>query len=198
MSVDELRRKIVAEFSQLWQYNDAAHGFEHFLNVELCAMDINEKLQLGHDPKLILLTAFFHDLFVWSRHNHHEMSSLWIRTAKHSVLDDLTPIEREVVADACMEHRASFRGQFSREFSELINAADREQPDVHKIVHRAMACNRGNCSRDEHVRLSVAHVKDKYGTGGYARYPELYLRAYGEELEDMRRQVDALRCGTED
>lgn len=193
-NVDELRIRVIDEFTPHWQLNDEAHRIKHFAAVEACGIAINERLELGFSPVIIMLTAYFHDLFAWSRNNHHQLSGEYIRTTDNPIIARLSRMNRELVMFACAEHRASFEGTFHNPFSELMNSADRELPgDIHGMLTRAMQYRiaRG-MTPDEAVNPSIQHLKEKFGTGGYARYPDFYTRAFGEELSKQRMAIDAL------
>lgn len=195
LSLDELRDKIIQEFTPHWALNDSAHRIEHFLAVEECANYINDKLSLGCDPKLIMLAAFFHDLFAWSRYNHHIMSQEWVATNDHPIFRKLTHPERELVSNACGEHRASFEGAFSSTLSRLISSADRGRPGfVTDMLERSKAYHRDALKLGDEAanRGAVDHLKEKFGTGGYARFPALYEQAFGDELDHQRFLIDNL------
>lgn len=174
--------------------NDAAHRVEHFEEVNEVGQYINGVLGLGHDPKLILYVAFFHDLFAWSRKNHHELSGAFVKGTCHPLIEALTEEERVLVSQGCEEHRASFKGEFSSQFSELMNSADRGWPeDIDAMLERAIQYRMAKGeSREEAYPESVAHLKEKFGKGGYARYPALYLEAFGEELEELQAEIARL------
>lgn len=202
-SVDKVRQQVIAEFSKHWELNDGAHRIGHFAEVEACALEIVKRLGLEHDPMLIMLAAYFHDMFAWSRFNHELMSHQWVSTNNHPIFQELDKESigfeaRELVADACREHRASYDGDFSHEFSELMSSADRGFPgDVSSMVQRSVQYHKDALkvnNRIEAITRAVAHVKEKYGTGGYARCPDLYERAFGKELAAQRRVIDELEA----
>jgi hypothetical protein len=193
--VDSYREQIIYEFSKVWELNDAAHRIEHFLEVEKCANHINKKLGLKFSPKLILMVAFFHDMFAWSRHNHHQMSAEWILTTDLPMICVLKPGERELVAAGCREHRASGTEPFSCDFAELMCSADRGFPttDVETILQRAIQYRLALGYGEKDARQgAIEHVKEKFGTDGYARYPEMYQQAFDYELALQRELVDKL------
>lgn len=189
--MDKLRYVVIRDFSAKWELNDPAHRLQHFTNVDHCAGVINERLNLGQDETQIFLAAFFHDLFAWSRVNHHLMSETYVRTTDYSVFKGLMPCEREEVALACGQHRASYKGEFSSKLCELINAADREMPgDVEAMMKRSLAYNlaQGH-SQEKADEIMRAHLKEKFGVGGYARYPDIYEQAFGDELAKQRQDI---------
>lgn len=192
--LDALREKIVKDFTQFWAVNDEAHQVRHFTNVEVCGNAINDRLGLGFDPKLIMLVAHFHDMFAWSRHNHHQMSARWVDTTDYPPIADLTLEEKLRVYWGCLQHRASFKGDFKSRFSELMNAADRELPgDVEGMIERAVLYRMARgMSREEAYAPAVQHIQEKFAEGGYCRYPKLYLSVFGDELAKQRLDIKNL------
>lgn len=197
MNIATIRQEIIQAFHSHWEHNDKAHRVEHFEEVYQTAMEIQRRLGLTYDPKLILFAAYFHDLFAWSRKNHHDLSSEFIYDTDHPLIEQyLNREERSFVAVACLEHRASYEGKFTLEFSELINSADRGLPgDVQAMLERAMAY-RSHRHPEEPVEVckaaSVRHLKDKFGKNGYARYPDLYKAAFGKELAAQQEVISRL------
>lgn len=197
MNIDQLRNQITQEFSALWELNDKAHRAKHFEDVYQCGFFINAKLKLGYDPKLILFAAYFHDMFAWSRVNHHELAFHWMMSTDNKLItENLTIREMTLVAWACNQHRASFKGNFKGMFSELINSADRGFPgDVPAMLDRAIKFrekHHPDMSEDERMAGAIAHLKEKYGNGGYGRYPSIYLNVFGDELEQQRIAIGNL------
>lgn len=199
MNLDQLRIRVIDEFTPHWALNDGAHRIGHFAEVEACANEINRRLDLRHDPVLIMLAAYFHDLFAWSRENHEQLSWMYTWTTDHRIfveLDKAIPGGREMVAYACLEHRASYKGGFTNGFSALVSSGDRGFPGaVEKMVERSMRYHVDKLKVTDSVECrerAIKHIKEKFGTGGYARYPDLYFRAFGEELAAQRLEIDAL------
>lgn len=193
MTNDELRAAIKADFSQAWLLNDRAHREEHFQEVETTGLIIRDRLRLEIGSQEIMLVAWFHDLFAWSRHNHHILSYTWMMTNNWEPLRRYRHIRRRI-AQACKEHRASYRGEFFSPLSELMNAADRERPgNVEAMIQRSIKYHEDKGLAPGNERAgAVKHIKEKFGTQGYARYPAMYEEAFGDELKRQREEIDAL------
>lgn len=191
--IDEIRNN----FECHWELNDPAHREKHFELVRTTATTINETLDLGYSPKLITFAAYFHDLFAWSRKNHHELSGSFIQNTDHPLISKyLNTLERKVVSIACTEHRASFKGNFSSEFAELINSADRELPELTTILHRSMDYYKHlnpDAKHSEVFEASVKHIKEKYSRDGYARYPDMYIKVFGDDLDRFHNDLDSIK-----
>lgn len=200
MIVSELRDRLIGKLSHAYKVNDRAHQIGHFNAVDVCGNEINNRLQLGYDPKLIMLVAYTHDLFAWSRVNHHILSSQFVLTSDITHFTELDAKDRILVAAGCMEHRASRKEGFSSEFAKLMNCADRELPgDVSAMLERAIQYRLSDeCMEDEAYSRqkvypdAVAHIKEKFGSGGYASYPDLYLQCFERELTQQREDIKNL------
>ena len=197
MQVVKLEEKIIDVFTKAWELNDAGHRVEHFSEVYKTGIAINQTLKLKQDRKLLLFASYFHDLFAWSRSNHHKLSEEFILGTGHELIsDNLTQEERILVAGACRKHRASNREPFSNFFEEFFNASDRERPkSVESMLERSMRYTRvvsPALSEPEVREVSVAHLKDKFGHNGYAHYPKVYLAVYEGSLKALRDEIAAL------
>lgn len=196
------RKEIVSAFSHHWEMNDRGHRAEHFEDVFQCAKHINNVLDLKHDEVSMLFAGYFHDFFAWSRINHHTLARQYFHTTDHPVIVKYfgeCPFGREKVAYACAEHRASYNGDFSSQFSELINSADRGFPgDVTKLLRRSFKHRRDinpETPSKEVLVLTLEHMKEKAGTNGYARYPDLYMQVFAEKLKEQKEEIDNLTFG---
>lgn len=196
---DYLRKDLKEAFGSHWALNDAAHREEHFEAVYQTGFHINEQTGWNWDPKDILFAAYFHDLFAWTRVNHHELSYHYFMSADHPVIlghYDNNRRGRINVALGCLEHRASFVGEFTNGFAELINSADRGMPgNVQGLIQRCYdhrLTTMPNVSSDERMAAAIAFLKKKSGSKGYARYPDLYKQVFGEQLAEQQAEIDAL------
>lgn len=196
--VKQLRLEIIQHFSPHWELNDRGHRAEHFEEVFQCARYLNDKLGMAYTDTEMLFAGYFHDLFAWSRVNHHELACQYLLTTDHPLIlkhFDF-PFSLKMVAYACLEHRASFKGKFSSVFSELINSADRGFPgNAQRLFARVMKhhtdINPGK-SVDEITAISLEFIKRKAGSNGYCRYPDIYLSVFGEELKKQQADIDNL------
>lgn len=192
--IQEIKNQIIADFSKAWEVNDKAHRVEHFSNVEECGMYLADQLGLGFNRKLITMVAFFHDMFAWSRFNHHLMSAEWVMSTDYPLITRLSEQGRKMVAAGCREHRASNTDAYSCKFAELMASADREFPgNIENMVERAVLyrMNKG-MTRDEAYGPAVDHIKEKFGLLGYCRYPNMYLSVFGDALQKQRDDIKNL------
>lgn len=195
--LSDLKDEIIDTFGNHYVLNDPAHRIPHFEDVFQTGLAINEALKTSYDPKLILFVGFFHDLFAWSRKNHHDLSGDFILETDHKfILKHLNQEERLLVSAGCREHRASRVEPFTCEFSEMMNAADRGTPkSVTQMVMRSIQYKTHRTpgiSYQDAVTEAVTHIKEKYGTNGYASYPSCYEITFGDSLAKQRAIIDNL------
>ena len=194
----EVRESVIVKYSRHWELLDPAHRVEHFDDVFNTAVALVSRTGMAVDLKEVFVVAYFHDLFTWSRSNHHLLAETFIRTSScpivTSLLETAEAIDR--VALACREHRASWTGGHSTDLSRLMSAADRGIPKSAQVqLDRSMQYTRVHCPgmSEEEVRAeSVKHVKEKYGRGGYARVPDFHRELFAQEYEVLWAEIDAL------
>lgn len=108
---------------------------------------------------IVGVSAIFHDLFQEEdRAQHHELSAqyaknipIFIRTDYDIIDGELVkeyhildweykfrqPEKSKLVALLCLEHRASFKGEFSNILCEIFSAADRDPLDLKQVIQRS-------------------------------------------------------------
>lgn len=205
---EEWLKKTTVKYSDAWKLNDTAHRQKHFDDVYHHGVWLNDKLNLGFKKELIFAAAYFHDLFAWSRHNHHEMSYHYILTTDcyivTELLGEIGSSDREVVAMACKEHRASFKGVHSYLFTDFFASADRgvaSSPTtrVVEVVRRAYHYSKStmeDSTEQEILENVLQHMHDKFGTKGYMSYPMVYTKAYEGVIKETQEAFDSLTLQT--
>lgn len=197
-------QRIIAKYSSKWERNDPAHRQSHFDAVYQHGLDLNIKLDLNYPVEWILVAAYFHDLFTFDRETHHLQARVFVLTSSCEIitelLGDVHSEARVIVANACAEHRASFKGEYSHPFSDFFASADRgpvELSDTHvpKTVRRAFAYAQVTnpwANVTQLCQVTLEHMYEKFGTKGYMRMPKTYIQVYGRELDEVKSAFDAL------
>jgi len=172
---------------------DKAHDIDHAIEVCLRALDMNLKLGLNQNEYMIIVAAIMHDMASGISHDTHEViAAEFIRSDdfKESRIgecysDDIL----NKIATAILEHRASFSQdrEYSSVLSELIASADRDKPSLPIIVRRAVHYANGD------VDKAYNHIKHKYGSNGYAKYPKIYKDYYGAQYGIFITEVDNMK-----
>lgn len=174
----------------MYKDSDKAHDENHIKQVWKTAKKMCDftGTRFNHIMKSAVA---FHDITAKVDRDNHNMSGAekFLQMSKDKMEDE----DREVVASAIREHRSSYKGKFSSVYAEILASADRNNPsDVKDMVERSYkyARTKEGKSPEDSLQHSVAHIKEKYGRNGTARYPELYKRFYKNELSRMYKKID--------
>lgn len=170
--------------------NGPSHDWSHVVEVAQAGMEIAKRLKLDTLP--FLLAALCHDLFSdTDRQEHHMLAGAWVR-------ENLGAFESkslvEVVARMCEQHRASYRGEYTGIMEEAFASADRGLVGIDRdaqMYERAVkyALERNNCGVVRASEIAAQHIREKFGKGGYAKWPVLYVELFGDELEAMQERI---------
>lgn len=191
----KLIHELVAYTGGMYARNDRAHQIGHVASVGKLATTLNRDLGLGLDDRLLLIAAYMHDIFNRCRDHHHDIAADYVLGMWKHIPGNLTVEEARTVADAVREHRASYKGEFSSLYSEVISAADRGRPTTANVLlERSIlyGIDRLGLTQEAALCAAIQNTKEKYGTNGYVNYPPLYRRMFAFEIERLQKEVDAL------
>ena len=194
--IDAIREYVIP----FYKGNDPAHQIDHADNVHSEMLYIAETLELDSREKYLAeAAAYFHDMHASERDEHHTLAAKHVRTSEDEIFNQFTKDERETIAQACAEHRASYTGIYHNEISEYLSAADRGKPDLDGLIRRSMKYQKykfPKATEEERRRLVYEYLHDKYGSNGYIKYPPPYYKVYAKELAEFVAAVDRLPYGT--
>ena len=177
------REEIRSHYQAFYTYGDPAHLIDHADSVCDLALHINKEC----NEHLVILAAYMHDMFnANNRPIHNELAYAYVLKAEDKFLKKLSEAEILEVAHAVLEHRGCFTGTFYSPLSAIISSADRGLPDLDFIVIRSMKFNNEN-AEDVHK-----YVTGRYGTEGYANYPDVYRAMFNDELTEFKKEADRL------
>jgi hypothetical protein len=188
-----VRLKIEKDFNEYYLKNDKGHRENHCVMVEHCANCINDRLNLKLDKYLIMLASWLHDIFAWNREKHHILIHDWINETNYPIIKNLSESDRFLLSKACLEHRASYQGDYNSVLSEVISSADRGFPitNIDEMLVRPIQFRMAQGINPKDAKIEgIRFLKEKYGSSGYARYPEIYLRVFEKELLKRQKLID--------
>ena len=185
MRNSEIEAYIYNEIVPRYSAFDNAHKEDHALTVirqseallEGRAAWLAEQAEAGSiwnapvDRMLLMMAAACHDLgLVNGRENHHLDSGIIIR--RNSRLRNwFSEEEIETIAQAAEDHRASGKGAPRSIYGMIVAEADRViEGDT--IIRRTIQYGQKHypdLCREEQIERAVAHLKEKYGRGGYLK-----------------------------
>lgn len=196
----ELIEYIETEILPCYNAFDKAHGRTHALTV------ISQSLKLAQhydvNIAMVYTIAAFHDTgLTEGREQHHTASASIVRGDKR-LKALFTVDEIEIMADAVEDHRASNSNPPRTIYGKIVAEADRVI-DSHTIMTRTIQYGQANypaLTKEEHIERAVAHIKEKYGEGGYLKLwiPESDNAARLQEFRTLIGNEEVLRKGLAD
>ena len=191
-NVFELRNFVLPYYEK----NDAGHDISH---ADRVAEEVGYIAALCNcDPnitELALYAAYLHDTQVHvNREGHHILGYEFITRNDIPVIQDLSSAAKNMVARAVLEHRASrIEDYYTSDVSILLACADKGRPNYEESRRRCTAYNKAQGLSSFELDCAVTkHMREKYGSNGYAKYPELYHEIYSVQLREFRAIIDAL------
>ncbi|MCI8670499.1 MAG: HD domain-containing protein [Bacilli bacterium] len=105
--------------------NDLGHGIFHIKEVIRRAFMLNENLDLKLDDNMIFAMASFHDLGKYINHEIHEQIAASKFMEDEKMKEFFSNDERNIIKEAILDHRSSFRDNPRSIYGKLISSADR-------------------------------------------------------------------------
>lgn len=180
-----LENYIYNEITSRYADFDAAHREDHVATVISQALELLDRMpswlqdhpeakaswDMPVDRNVLLAAAACHDLgLVNGRDNHHLDSGKIIR--KDARLREwFDEGQIETIAQAAEDHRASGKSAPRSIYGMLVAEADRVI-DGETIIRRTIQFGQKHypeLDRDGHIERAVAHLREKYGRGGYLK-----------------------------
>lgn len=191
----KLKAYVETEILPRYVHFDKAHQPGHIAAVirqsaELA--DLLERQGVPVDRDMVYIIAAYHDLgLVNGRENHH-IDSGRILMADPILPQYFTQEQLRTMKEAVEDHRASSKSAPRSIYGRIVAEADR-QIDPRTIVLRTLQYGlQHEPERDKagHLARAEAHLKEKYGVGGYLKlwFPE---SENARKLAELRRLIAA-------
>jgi uncharacterized protein len=165
----ELINHIEGEILPRYEAFDKAHDRRHALMVMSNSLRLAQHYDV--DMQMVYTIAAYHDLGLEAgREQHHTVSARIVREEKR-LEEFFTSEQIEIMADAVEDHRASCSKPPRTIYGKIVAEADRII-DSTTIMARTIQYGLSNypaLTKEEHIERAVAHIKEKYGEGGYLK-----------------------------
>lgn len=176
--------------SQYINNNYGGHGWDHIKDVINRSFELADKFNLDVNPNMVYVVAAYHDLGYKQDPDNHEQVSSDMFMEDEEMKNFFTDEERQIIADAIVDHRASLEYEARSVYGKLVSSADRAI-DVDQMLKRSIAFQADkhkdeNPTIDEVIEYSFKKLSSKYGNGGYAKmyFPD---DKYNDYLEKMNK-----------
>lgn len=194
--MNNFQEELIEVVSPYYINNDAAHRLDHAKAVVVDSIKLID--YLGREDLLYpaVAASYLHDMFAPSRVAHEQLIYDDLLYGKLSVwFDDFCCryiMDKVVIATACLEHRSSYKGEFSHQLSEIISSADRGAPNVKDTLSRLIQYYHSYHEHNvvDNILNAVNHVIDKYGRDSNKKYPDLWKKYHKNDLDMFYSLLD--------
>lgn len=195
----ELINHIEGEILPRYEAFDKAHDRRHAFMVMSNSLRLAQHYDV--DMQMVYTIAAYHDLGLEAgREQHHTVSARIVREEKR-LEEFFTSEQIEIIAEAVEDHRASCSNPPRTIYGKIVAEADRII-DSTTIMARTIQYGLSNypaLTKKEHIERAVAHIKEKYGEGGYLKLwiPQsdnaARLQEFRRLIEDEQLLIEHLR-----
>ena len=183
--MSDLLKYIYEEIVPKYASFDPAHREDHALTVISQAMELLDRMpewleahpeaakewDVPVDRNMLKAAAACHDLGLMNGRENHHLDSGKIIRADQRLREWFSEDEIEIIAQAAEDHRASGKAEPRSIYGKIVAEADRVI-EAETIIRRTIQFGHKHypdLSREEHMERAVAHLKEKYGRGGYLK-----------------------------
>jgi uncharacterized protein len=160
---------IEGEIMPRYEAFDKAHDRRHAFAV------MSQSLRLAQcydvNTEMVYTIAAYHDLGLEKGREQHHTESARIVRKDERLKKFFTADQIGIIADAVEDHRASNSHEPRTIYGKIVAEADRII-ESHTIMQRTIQYGLANypaLSEAEHIERAIAHIKEKYGRGGYLK-----------------------------
>ena len=183
--MSDLLKYIYEEIVPKYASFDPAHREDHALTVISQAMELLDRMpewleahpeaakewDVPVDRNMLKAAAACHDLGLMNGRENHHLDSGKIIRADQRLREWFSENEIEIIAQAAEDHRASGKSAPRSIYGMLVAEADRVI-DGDTIIRRTIQFgfkHYPDLDRDGHIARAIAHLREKYGRGGYLK-----------------------------
>ena len=185
----EIKAYVESEILPRYDGFDAAHRRDHADVVVARSVALAQRL--GADVEMAYVIAAYHDTGLAVGRDVHHTESKRILLEDRRLSEWFSAEDIATMGDAVEDHRASNSRPPRTIYGKIVAEADRII-DSTTIMTRTIQYGLSHypeLSKEEHIERAVAHIKEKYGEGGYLKLwiPESDNAA---RLQDFRALIE--------
>ena len=188
MDYPELKKYIEEKILPRYAHFDAAHRPDHAESV--IAASLRYARACGADEQMAYVIAAYHDVGLSEGREVHHLTSARVLLCDEELRRWFSEEQLRVMAEAVEDHRASATHPPRSIYGRIVAEADR-QIDADTVIRRTVQyglTHYPDMSREEHFERMCAHLREKYGDGGYLK---LWISDSdnARKLEDLRKII---------
>lgn len=188
----------------LYSRNDWAHQMWHIEDVIEKSLHLSKDYDVNLD--MVYTIAAFHDFGCYLGRENHEKTSANLLKQDEFIKNIFNEDEMEIMYEAIIDHRGSLEYEPRSIYGKIISTADRfiTVDGIMKSTHCHTLEFYLDAPWDKQVKRSYDYIKNKYGSGGYARvwleYPEYdrflesvsYYLEHEDLFEEKLKEIDSI------
>lgn len=195
----ELIDYIETEILPRYDAFDKAHNRTHATTVLVESLRLAQHYDVN--TAMVYAIATYHDLGLVEGREHHHTASARIMRKDERLKELFTANEIEIMAEAVEDHRASNNNPPRTIYGKIVAEADRII-DSTTIMTRTIQYGLSHypsLTETEHIQRAIAHIKEKYGKGGYMKLwiPESdnaeRLKEFRTLIKDKQQLIERLQ-----
>jgi len=183
-----IEKKIYPEYDK----NEEGHRLPHIKYVIQRSLNFAAQFQ-DIDKNMVYTIAAYHDIGHHIDAKNHEIVSAQIFYKDDKIKQFFTSEEIEIIKEAIEDHRASSNKEPRSIYGKIVSSADRNTSleDIIKRAYLYRIEHYGTNNIDEIILESQKHIKEKYGSRGYAK-EKMYFQdlEYDKFLEEIDKICD--------
>ena len=188
----ELRKYIEENVFPSYKKNDLGHNLNHIKYVIDRSIKFANTLE-DINYNMVYTIASYHDIGHYIDAKNHEKVSADMFLKDEAMKKFFTDKERQIIAEAIYDHRASLETEPRSIYGKIISSADRNT-SIDDILQRAYAYrieHDPDTPIDEIIEESRQHVINKFGKKGYAT-EKMYFEDsdYNKFLDEISKLID--------
>lgn len=186
--------KEYVEGNVLTQYdtnNIGGHDKYHIIDVSARSFELMRSFNLDLDPNMVFVIAAYHDIGYKEDKDKHEEISARKFLEDEEMKKFFTDEERQIMAEAIVDHRASLEYEARSVYGKLVSSADREV-SVQNMLKRSFLYQTDKHANENPTTLQVIDysfkkLSSKFGKDGYAKmyYPDEKYKNYLTEMQAL-------------
>jgi uncharacterized protein len=198
----ELENFIEKDIIPLYNQFDAAHDITHVRTVIENGLSYRDEyislfpsLCYVIDEDVLYAACALHDVgLVHGRENHEKRGAEFVKNCK-TLKQFFIDKQVNLIADAVLQHRASYKGECSSIYGKLLSVADRNMNPVIMFTRalQSAASKFDNISENKNNIIKSAKdlICQKFGSHGYAwSNIQLHLPSIDKNIEYIKDVVD--------
>lgn len=165
----KLKKYLQEEIMPIYKKNDWSHQHWHIYEVIERSFKLSKNLDVN--PNMVYTIAIFHDIACFQGRENHEKNSAKMLLEDNILPNFFTEEERNKMAEAIIDHRASLEYPPRSIYGKIISTADRFTTikGILKSTHLYTLEFYSHQNIDEMFERSYQYIEKKYGPKGYGK-----------------------------